>query len=252
LIELCQRYDAVELWIDPEPNAQLILIRLLDYFRSHGDMASKLTLFQADVAIGEYSPEELSESRWPAVTILNDHLVTASIAWQAYRQPTPQDWFDLLGKDLGLLPQLRPTVLELLDELPMVATGLGATEMRLLELISPGNVHPLDVVPGHLKRNKRRVFDSREVLCLLDGIAHCPAAAVSGLKVGSVTLNMSRSRREQYMRSKLKLTALGEAFLAGTEDFSRYNPIQRWWGGTELINDRLWRWDAANRALIAP
>ena len=26
LIELCQRYETVELWIDPEPNAQLILI----------------------------------------------------------------------------------------------------------------------------------------------------------------------------------------------------------------------------------
>jgi hypothetical protein len=25
-----------------------------------------------------------------------------------------------------------------------------------------------------------------------------------------------------------------------------------WWGGTELTNDNLWRWDAANRALIAP
>lgn len=45
---------------------------------------------------------------------------------------------------------------------------------------------------------------------------------------------------------------VGEAVQARTEDFSRHNPIQRWWGGTELTNDRLWRWDPANRALIAP
>ena len=50
--------------------------------------------------------------------------------------------------------------------------------------------------------------------------------------------------------SRLSLTAFGEAILAGTEDFSRHNPIHRWWGGTELTNDRLWRWDPAN--LIAP
>ena len=54
------------------------------------------------------------------------------------------------------------------------------------------------------------------------------------------------------MNSKLKLTKFGEAVLAGTDDFSRHNPIDRWWGGTELTNDRLWRWDPANRALTAP
>jgi hypothetical protein len=26
------------------------------------------------------------------------------------------------------------------------------------------------------------------------------------------------------------------------EDFSRHNPIHRWWGGTELTSDQLWRW----------
>ncbi len=60
------------------------------------------------------------------------------------------------------------------------------------------------------------------------------------------------NRFERYKRSELKLTALGEAILARTEDFSRHNSIHRWWGGSELINDRLWRWDSANRALIAP
>ena len=49
------------------------------------------------------------------------------------------------------------------------------------------------------------------------------------------------------MRSKLKLTALGEAILAQSEDFSRHNPIHRWWGGTELTNDRLWRWNPESR-----
>ena len=58
--------------------------------------------------------------------------------------------------------------------------------------------------------------------------------------------------RERYQGSKLTLTALGKAILAGAEDFGRHNPIHRWWGGTELTNDRLWRWDPANRALIAP
>jgi len=254
LIELCERCETIELWVDPEPNAQLTLIWLLDHLRHHRETALKLRLVQADGVIGNMPPEQLARRRLPAVNILNHHLETASVAWQAHRASTPRDWFSLLGGDLSVLPQLRQTVLELLEELPFDATGLGATEMRMLELISAGNAGPFDVFPGHQKRNTRRVFGYWEVGALLDGLAHCPAPAVSGLDEGPFTLEMheDRSRYERYKRSELKLTALGEAVLAGTADFSRQNPIHRWWGGTELTNDRLWRWDPANRALITP
>jgi hypothetical protein len=69
-----------------------------------------------------------------------------------------QDWFNLLSIDLSVLPRLRQAVVMLLEELPMAATGLGTTEMRMLELISEGNAGPFDVFPGHEKRNERRVF----------------------------------------------------------------------------------------------
>ena len=72
--------------------------------------SSKLTLVQADVAIGNHLPEEAAAWRLPSVKILNDHLETASTAWQAYRAPTPQDWFNLLSKDFSVLPQLRQAV----------------------------------------------------------------------------------------------------------------------------------------------
>ena len=39
------------------------------------------------------------------------------------------------------------------------------------------------------------------------------------------------------------LTDFGKAVLAHREDFSRHNPIDRWWGGTYLTNDNLWRYD---------
>ena len=46
-----------------------------------------------------------------------------------------------------------------------------------------------------------------------------------------------------------RITEFGKAVLAHKEDFSRHNPIDRWWGGTHLTNDNLWRWDPA---LIKP
>src|SRR5258705_806758 len=142
LIDFCERCETIELWADPEPNAQLTLIWLLDYLRHHGKTVSKLTLVQANVRIGGHSPEEIAGWRLPAVKIANDHLETASAAWQAYRAPTPQDWFGLLSRDLSPLPQLRQTLQELLGELPADVTTLGATEKRMRERMQPGNAHP--------------------------------------------------------------------------------------------------------------
>jgi hypothetical protein len=254
LIDLFERCETIDLWIDPGPNAQLILIWLLDYLRPYQHITSKLRLVQADVPIGNQLSTELVEWRIPAVKIQNDHTQTAGAAWRAYRAPTPQDWFNLLSSDLSVLPKFRQAAVILLEELPTAATGLGATEMQMLELISEGNAGPFDVFPGHEKRNERRAFGYWEVGSLLDGLAQCPVPVVTGLREGPFTLEMhdDRSRHERYTRSRLSLTELGKAVLAGRDDFTRHNPIHRWWGGTELTNDRLWRWDPANRALITP
>lgn len=252
LIELCEQCDAIELWIDPGPNAQLTLIWLLDYLRHQGESASKLTLVQADAAIGGHRPEEVATWRLPAIKILNHHLEQASAAWRAYRAPTPQGWFNLLSKDLSVLPRLRQAVVELLEELPMRATGLGATEMRMLQLVSEGYLNPFALFPHH--PHQRQVFGYWEAASLLDGLARCPAPALSGLGEGPFTEEMHdhRSRYQRYKESRLSLTALGEAILTWTEDFSRHNPVARWWGGTRLTNDSLWRWDPRYRTLIGP
>ena len=251
LIEVCARCESVELWIEPEPNAQLVLLWLLDYFRSHLELTTQLVLCHVDATLGDADPKQLAKWRFPAVGISNDHFEIASLAWQAYRAPTPQAWFNLLKKDLSILPQLRRCVLELLEELPGRVTGLGASEMRFLELISAGYVHPYDLFPGHQKPNDRRVFGYWQVGKLLDGLAHCPAPAIAGLDEGPFDdeLHDARERHDRYANSRLSPTSLGKAILAQAEDFSRHNPIHRWWGGTELTNDRLWRWEPA---LIAP
>jgi hypothetical protein len=254
IIDLCHRCDTIELWIDPDPNAQLTLVWLLNWLRAHEKIVAKLRLVQADVSIGKHPPEELIAWQQSALKIGNDDLETATAVWRAYRAPTPHAWFNLLTRDWRVLPQLGHAVLELLEELPARSTGLGATEMRMLELASAAQARPFDLFPGHEKHNKRRAYGYWEVGALLDGLARCPAPAVSGLTEGPFTLEMHEdaSRHRRYTQSSLSLTALGAAILARADDFSRHNPIHRWWGGTELTNDRLWRWDLVNRALIAP
>ena len=254
LIEFCECFETVELWADPEPNAQLLLVWLLDQLRPHADVVSKTVLVQTDTGIGDHPPTDWAKQRLMAVPIRNDHLEAAGAAWSSWRAPKPVAWFDLLQRDLSMFPQLRNTVIALLEELPACVTGLGATEMRMLELLAAGYVHPYDLFPGHQKLNNRRTFGYWEVGELLDGLAHCPAPAIAGLDEGFFDdeLHDARDRHDRYRNSRLSLTGLGKAILTHADDFSRHNPVHRWWGGTELNNDSLWRWDPRHRVLVAP
>jgi hypothetical protein len=244
LIEFCQPYDAVELWFDPAPNDQLLLIWLLDYFGPHAETAAKLKLRIVDFDLIRIPLQGIGNWKVSVVDVAEDELKAASATWQAYRSPTPEACFDLLGMDLSALPLLRPVLSDLLDELPCGAAGLGATELRLLELIARGYAGTNGLF--HLQTlRQRRVFNSWEIGSLLEGLAHGPAPAVAGLDDELRTLKREncRSRDAAYKRSRLSLTEFGEAVLARKEDFSRHNLIHRWWGGTHLTNDHLWRFD---------
>ena len=241
LAEFCQQYEIVELWFDVRPDAQLKLIWLLDYFHSYPDTAGKLKLRLVDLEMSDLG----CFGRWrpPAVDVTKKELQTASAAWQAYRSPTPEACFELLSKDLSALPLLKPVLIALLNELPSVSTGLGATEMRMLELIARG--YSLTSALFHLYQLRQtRIFGEWQHGYLLDGLAFGPKPAVAGLDEELRTLDREnlRDRHPAYLRSRLSITEFGKAVLAHKEDFSRHNPIDRWWGGTHLTNDNLWRW----------
>lgn len=254
LIELVTECDSFEFWRGPEPNAELLLLWLLDHWRRGSTADSNFVMRPLHMAIGDIDPRELARP-YPFVSEIEPHdFKLASRAWRAYRAPTPQSWSDLFKTNLVALPQLSPCVTALLEELPGPASGLGATEKRMLQLVARGGVQPFDVFPGHQKRNERRVYGYWEVGALLDGLARCERPAVAGLDEGPFSLDMHNDsdRHQRYKRSRLSLTEFGKAVLAGDEDFRRHNPIDRWWGGTHLTSERLWRWDRETFSVIAP
>lgn len=153
---------------------------------------------------------------------------------------------NLLSRDLSPLPHLRQGLLDLLEELPSATTGLGATEMRLLELLARGFDHTNSLF--HIRRRLgRRVFNEWEMGALLEGLSLGPTPAVAGLDEELRTLPYEnyRGRDEAYKRSRLSLTQFGWDVVAHKKDFSRHNPIHRWWGGTELTSENHWRWAPA-------
>jgi hypothetical protein len=244
LAEFCERYETVELWFDTTPQAQLKLIWLLEYFRSCPEAAARLKLRLLDRDLIAIHLGKLDKWSPPLVDVADNELAIASAAWLAYRATTPETYFDLLRQNLSALPLLKPVLFDLLEELPSASTGLGATEMRMLELVGRGysRTNALFHI-GSLRQT--RVFNEFEYGYLLEGLAFGPTPAVAGLDDHLRTLPQESfdGRLDAYHRSRLSLTDFGKAVLAQREDFSRHNPVDRWWGGTHLTNDNMWRYD---------
>jgi hypothetical protein len=231
------------LWFDTDAEAQLTLICLLDHLRACPEIVNRLKLRLVDQDMKVIEPDEIGNGMPPVVDVTEKELATAQTAWQAYRSPTPEACVALLRQDLSALPMLKPVLLDLLAELPSISTGLGASEMRMLEMIGRGYSLTDDLFDNSTIR-QTYVFDDVEYGYLLDGLAFGPRPAVVGLDEALRTMPRENpeDRPEAYKRSRLSLTDFGKAVVAHKEDFSRHNPIDRWWGGTHLTNDKLWSW----------
>ncbi|MFI5015121.1 MAG: hypothetical protein ACHQAY_22530 [Hyphomicrobiales bacterium] len=254
VVSLCETVERIEIWPDPCPNAQLQLIQLVDWLSCYPEIVWKLAFVHSDERIGERRPQDAASLSPQFQKAGHRQLETAKLALRAFQQSTPQAWFDLLGRDVEALPHLGRTVLRLLKELPAVDTALGATESALLNAVSEGETRPMHVLGNQLWGDPLVVLDYWELGRTLDRLASCKEPVVLGLDEGPFTseLHSDRARFERYKASKLSLSELGRALVENREDFARHNAIERWWGGTKLTNDRLWRWDRASNALMAP
>ncbi|WP_291631599.1 hypothetical protein, partial [Bradyrhizobium sp.] len=189
--ELCAKFDSIEIWVDPLPNDQLVLVWLLDLLRPYKEITTKLSLVHADDTIGNYAPESVAKWKLPAFKVTENHLVTASRVWRAYRAETPESCFDLLMTDLMIMPRLRPALIALLEELPDSITGLGATEMDLLDYVNDGQTDPRLVENARWIRD---VFDENDARDALNSGVHCsPAKTTCGGTTESIAGGAGRS-----------------------------------------------------------
>src|SRR6267378_2882539 len=75
LADFCQHYETVELWFDVQPNAQLRLVWLLDYFRSYPETIARLKFCLVDLAMIEL--RQLGKWRPVVVDVTERELETA-------------------------------------------------------------------------------------------------------------------------------------------------------------------------------
>jgi hypothetical protein len=179
----------------------------------------------------------------------------ANLALSAFQQATPEECARLVAeRRVDEFPYLRRALGQLLKELPNSSTALTSSETALLNIISKGLAGPMRVIGEYLADNPVSVLDYWELGQVMHRLGQCHVPVVVGLTEGSFTLELhdDPDRFEAYKRSGLSLSEFGRALLEQQADFSQDNKIDRWWGGTRLTNDHLWRWDGKAKALISP
>jgi hypothetical protein len=241
-------FDRVVLWFEHDLYDQLQLLQILDWFS--GEEPRELLLVQASEFLGRQSDKEIEALRADEQPVTAEQLALAAEAWAAFRAPTPEPWHALLGRDLSALPFLGQAIFRMLEELPG-RDGLSRSERQSLAALASGITTPPALFVA-VQRTEPAVFmGDWSFWGLLDGLALARVPMIEGLEGAPFSPGEAASK-SRYFGSELRLTAFGEAVLEGREDNAALNRIDRWWGGTHLANDRLWRFDAEAGRLIAP
>jgi hypothetical protein len=243
-------FKRVVLWFEHDLYDQLQLLQLLDWFHQNPLEGNTLRLVQAGDFLGNQTPESILAFRGAEREVTAGQLSLASEAWDAFRAPTPELWAALLERDLSNLPFLKPAVRRMLEELPG-PNGLSRTEQQMLEALAPGNITPPALFAAVQQKEEAVFIGDLSFWRLLDGLALADEPLVEGL-VNAPFRPEDAEARTTYLHSGLRLTPLGEDVQASGADHAAHNRIDRWWGGTHLTNEALWRFDPAAGRLLSP
>lgn len=244
-------FERVVVWIEHDLYDQLQLLQVLDWFADHPRRAGTLLLVQADDYIGRQEPDAISRQTASATPVTQAQLDLAKRAWAAFRQRTPEAWAGLLESDLSVLPFLHAAVLRMLEELPG-PDGLSRTERQILGAIDARE--PVTALGAFITVQKMEDAEFMGDWCfwrLLDKLALANEPLVGGLEAAPFQ-HQDPELAKAYLTSRLNLTSLGKAALAGGADWAAHHTVDRWWGGTHLTEDNLWRWDPQGERLVAP
>jgi len=242
------RFDRVVLWFEHDLYDQLQLLQLLDWFAANPRAPGTLLLVQTEDYIGRQEPEAIADLAATAQPVTQAQLDLAKRAWMALRQPTPEAWAALLVEDTAALPFLRSAVTRMLEELPGV-DGLSRTERQMLATIEAGSVTALALFIAVQKQEDAEFMGDWSFWRLLDQLALADEPLVAGLEAAPFQ-HTEPELAKAYLTSRLTLTSLGKAVLAGGADWTEHHRVDRWWGGTHLTEDTLWRWDQTGEKLI--
>jgi hypothetical protein len=245
-------YDRIELWFEHDLYDQLQLLQLLDFFAQEG-RSDGLLLVQASDYLGQQSPDALKALQPAARPVTKEQFALARQAWAAFTAATPEAIPPLAFGNDRALPYVASALRRLLQELPAVGSGLGLTEERCLGALvrGPRGVGALFGITQ--EQEEGRFLADLPFFQRLDGLCFGAVPLLEGLPMRSRDVMQSPDENgyRAFATAQLMLTEAGRAALDGRLDHAQANGVARWFGGTYLKPDRLWRRDPGG-GLVAP
>jgi hypothetical protein len=235
LASAIESLEPVVLWFEHDLYDQLQLIQIV---AGLPDFPTRVELIcigsfpgrPGFAGLGELEPDELA-SLWPLRTAVTpEHVHLARAAWDALRADDPRALARVAATPDERLPYLAPALKRLLEELPGTRDGLGRTERQLLQAVAAGARDRVAAFLASMRAEEAPFMGDTIAFDRLDGLA--------GL---------------MHDDEPLRLTADGEAVLAGEADRVALIGFDRWLGGLHVRADGpLWRWDHAQGLLSEP
>ena len=231
---------------------QLHQIQVLDYLGGLAGRGGRLLGVHVEGFIDELNEMQALALTGQAVEITAEALELARVAWDAYRQSTPEAWADLALYDTSALPFLGKAIKRALEELPAVGSGLSRSQRQILELLKRQNLTPRDLHRAHFGLEPTSHLEDWVFYAILDGMADGAYPLVEGKPDVAFNPNMTLIDWRRYIQPEMKLTSHGQAVCRCEADDRKHNGTDHWWGGTHLTDGRLWRWDPRSGQLVAP
>ncbi|MDX6426707.1 MAG: hypothetical protein QOD52_2112 [Gaiellaceae bacterium] len=236
--------NEIVLWFEHDLYDQLQLIDVLALAGEAGFDPEQLELIEIGSfpgrpgfrGLGELNGAEL-ESLWPQRRAVTDEdTAGAQLAWEAVRRADPRGVAEVHRDPPASRPFLAAAFGRLLEELPAAGDGLSRTERQLLHLLADGPLLTGALFVASQDLEESPFHGDVWILRTLEGLEGVDGSTpLVSLTEGSAAI-----------------TAAGRSVLAGEADRVELLGIDRWVGGTHLVPDAVWRWDAGASGLVAP
>lgn len=246
------RYDRIEFWFEHDLYDQLQLIQLLDFFAREG-RSEGLLLMQANDYLGVQSPDALKALQPTARAVTAEQFTMACRAWTAFTAETPEQIAALaFGKETAL-PYVVSAFRRFLQELPAIGSGLSLTEERCLGALVRGPLSAGALFGVMQEQEEARFLGDLPFFQRLDGLCFGTTPLLQGLpmRLQNMVTSSDENGYRAFATAPLTLTDAGRATLDGRLDHVQANGIARWFGGTYLKREKLWRRDSSGQ-LVPP
>jgi hypothetical protein len=241
-------FDTVELWFEHDLYDQLQLVQVLAFFAAER-RTDGLLLVQADDFLGAQVARTILRFAERARPVARVDLDLAAAVWADLASPTPQRIATRLFRGgASPLPYLRPALGRFLEELPAPDNGLGRTEQTILELVGDDGGDAKTLFTRALAMEEAAFMGDWSFFHLVEDLAFAKVPLITGLKAR----RESEADPGRFAARRLKLTPAGEAVRKGEQDHAALSGLDRWWGGTRLLGDKVWRYDRERRRLVGP